>query len=133
MYSGIDAASCTRYTHRENGVMEASYSGVITMASFTEIRLYVVERLGVASAALIRTDTAVLTLHGDLDVLDYVKINGSPPGAVVVAPEQAKFWHAYAARLACFGVIRAVYLSHDLDAARNFVQRQALLRRRGLL
>jgi hypothetical protein len=104
------------------GVIEASYYGLITPQLLPVAYRQVVLAVNDERAAVVRIDTALMTLAGWPEVAPL-----SAPVALVVCPDQFEFWMEWAAMVARkFGQVRTVFLPHHLDLARRWAEDRAL-------
>lgn len=112
----INSAS-VRFRTFDGGLVEVHYLGVLSRHSYSQVRLQTIAAITGAPVAVIRYDKAVIVSGLNMDVPDSAK--ATPPGAVIVLPEQMRAWADYAAHLARAGVMRAVFLvSEEAQAYR---------------
>jgi hypothetical protein len=122
-----------KFREYKNGVVEASYIGVVRATEFEGVRREVLGSVTDAVAILFLADAGTVVLNEVPEVPEIILLRGSPPGAVVVEPEQFRLWLDYANKLSKVGVIRGIFLPNEMVLAQQFVDRLARLRRRGLL
>jgi hypothetical protein len=105
------------------GVIEASYYGLITPQLLPGAYRQVVCAVNDERAAVVRTDTSLMTLDGWPEIAPL-----SAPVALVVSPDQFEFWMEWAAMVARkFGQVRTVFLPHHLELARRWAEDRALV------
>lgn len=107
------------------GVMEASYSGPMTMEAFECLRSDVIRASGNAHGLVLRLDRMADAM-GDL-VLPPPTVYraGSPPGAVIVREDQYDKWVSFNRELAKRGVMRSVWLESHAALAYEWVLHQS--------
>lgn len=110
------------------GALEVDYTGPMPLDNFTWLRKHVMKMAANSGAVVIRLDRMLLLVP-----LPYVErapelVMKSPPGAFVVPPEQADSWRNYCRELSELGVMRAVFLPCQLELARQWAQRHAVVR-----
>ena len=105
-----------------SGVTEVVYSGLLTQAAFESLRAAVVYETTDDVALLIRMDMALLSIiHAPAVPLGVYRRNGTP-AAIVVRPENYQMWVSYGRDLSAHGVMRAVFLTDELEQARAWAE-----------
>lgn len=96
-------------------VWSVRYSGLISVASFADLRRDVLHSTRGAQSMILRMDTALTTSVPPIPAGTY-QLNAAP-AVVVVRPDQYPVWAEYARMMARLGVTRAVVLESDLALA----------------
>ena len=113
-----------------SGLVEANYSGPITLAAFDVLRREVLRDTGPAPAVVLRLDKSLSLMSTPPLIPDGTYAPNSPSGAVVVRRDQYDFWLAYNRELVIrTGVKRVVFLDSQLTLAYQWAERQVLASR----
>jgi hypothetical protein len=108
------------------GVSEVVYSGPLSQAAFTNLVAGVRLATKEIGALVVRVEHTVLLMR-ELVVDTGAYGPNSPPGAVVASDEHIEYWTAYGKAVAAAGVMRAVFLARQIDLAREWARRHAVV------
>lgn len=92
---------------------ESIYTGLMSRATFEQLRLRAIEATRRAPAVVIRLDLCVM-LGEPPPMPDGVYTPDAPPAALVVLPEQYDWWTSYVRPLS---VVRAVFVQDQMALA----------------
>lgn len=110
--------------------MLVTYSGPISLFAFEELAGRVLWATNGADALMVRVDGCVLLMDQPAADSGAAHAPHAPPACIIVRPEQAAYWTAYAALLAASGIRRVVFLDSQLELAAEWLQRQSSRARR---
>lgn len=113
-YTNFVSASVRSRT-LEDRVVELTYCGLLTDAAYSVLVGDVIRQISDAPSAVIRYDKAMVVMALDREVPPHVA--NTPPAAIIVLPEQMEFWRRYSRKLADLGLMRAVFLPSEAQAA----------------
>jgi len=120
-----------RFRTQVGGVVEVTYTGLITAASYPALARETIAAITGAPSAVIRYDRALIVddvVRGEVPA----RALDTPPAAVIVLPEQMEFWRSYARKLADLGLMRAVFLVCEEVVAYRWASVVAIPHRRHL-
>ena len=113
-----------------SGLIEANYTGPLTLAAFDVLRREVLRDTGPAPAVVLRLDKSLSLMARPPLIPDGTYAPNSPSGAVVVRLDQFDMWSAYNRDLVLkTGVRRVVFLDSQLLLAYEWAERQVLASR----
>lgn len=101
---------------------ESIYTGLMSRATFEQLRLQAIEATRRATAVVIRLDLCVM-LGEPPPMPDGVYTPDAPPAALVVLPEQYEWWTSYVRPLS---VVRAVFVQDQMALAYAWADLQTL-------
>ena len=101
-------------------VWDVGYSGLISKASFCDLRGDVIKATHGAVTMLLRMDKAITIITPEAPEVAYK--SNTAPGVVIVRDDQYQVWAEYARLMARVGVIRAVVLQHELPLAHQLME-----------
>lgn len=109
-----------RFATLDSGVVEVSYAGLITDATYAPLVGQAIRALADAPSAVIRYDRAMILMEFVREVP--ASAAGTPPAAIIVLPEQMGFWRGYSRKLADLGLMRAVFLVSEAAEAYRWAE-----------
>ncbi len=107
---------------RSSGLVEANYSGPLSVPAFDALRTEMMETTDSAPASVIRLERSLI-LASALPELPPGKLDG-PPACLIVRRDQYDIFQDYATRLSKQGAIRLVFLDEYAHLAYDWALRR---------
>lgn len=109
------------------GLAKVAYLGPLCNGAFKAFAPQVRCATSKARAILIKMDGCLMLMSGLPDAPDKGSLADSPPGCLIVRPDQLSFWSAYAERMAYAGLRRLVFLESQTPLALQWLERRSSL------
>ena len=109
----------------KSSLCEAIYSGPMTAVAFDSLRTEALQAASATTAFVVRLDKALILMGDETAVDDAAYAPDTPPGALIVRPDQYEFWQKYALQVSKFGVVRTVWTEPNARLAYQWALRRA--------
>ena len=108
-----------------SGLCEAIYTGPMTANAFDVLRTEALEATAHCSAYVVRLDRALIVMGDDAPVEEHSYAPDTPPGAMIVRPDQYLLWQDYALQASKFGIVRTVWVEANARLAYEWALRRS--------
>ena len=108
-------------TELRHHVWQASYTGVMSPATFDVLRAKVIHATVKANILVVHMERALIAIGEPPPIpLNTYRMNCAP-AAIVVRADQHQLWSDYAENMATIGIMRLIFLEHQQDQVQRFV------------
>lgn len=112
----------------KSGLCEAVYSGPMTRQAFDALRTEALQASAKCAAYVVRLDRALLAMSDEPPVDDVSYAVDTPAGALIVRPDQYRFWQDYALKASKYGIVRTVWTEANARLAYEWALRRSYSR-----
>lgn len=111
-------ATVTELRHQ---AWKASYTGVMSPATFDVLRAKVIQATVQANVIVVHMERALMAIAAPPPIpLNTFRLNCAP-AAIVVRSDQHKLWSEYAEQMDAIGIMRLIFLEHQQEQVDRLV------------
>ena len=110
-----------------SGLCEGVYTGPMTSDALVALRTEGLRAAAHFGVCIVRLEKSLILMGDDVPVKDGAYDAKTPPGALIVRPDQYSFFQKYALKAAKYGVIRTVWTEANGHLAYAWALRRSRL------
>ena len=110
-----------------SGLCEGVYTGPMTSDALVALRTEGLRAAAHFGVCIVRLEKSLILMGDDVPVEAGAYDENTPPGALIVRPDQYSFFQAYALKAAKYGVIRTVWVESNAQLAYAWALRRSHL------